>query len=88
VLVGGAFLLSTVANIGFQLADIVFTDKDPHRAEGPVESIVSIAVVGGAGRSDQGRPATGRRAARLRRGGARRGRHLRRMHRGRRQRAT
>jgi hypothetical protein len=46
VLVGGTFVLSTVANIAFQLADIVFTDKDPHRAEGPIESIQSIAVVG------------------------------------------
>ncbi len=46
VLVGGAFLLSTVANICFQLADILFTDNDPHRSQGPIESIQSIAVVG------------------------------------------
>lgn len=46
LLVGGAFLLSTVANICFQLADILFTNKDPHRPEGPIESIASIAVVG------------------------------------------
>jgi len=49
VLVGGAFLLTTVLNICFQVADIVFTDNDPHRPEGPIESIVSIAVVGGIG---------------------------------------
>jgi hypothetical protein len=49
VLVGGAFLLSTVANLGFQLGDILFTDADPHRSEGPIESIVSISVVGVAG---------------------------------------
>jgi hypothetical protein len=49
VLVGGAFLLSTVANLCFQLADILFTDNDPHRSEGPIESIVSISVVGVAG---------------------------------------
>ena len=49
VLVGGAFLLSTVANICFQLAAIVFADVDPYGPEGPVESIVTIAVVGGAG---------------------------------------
>jgi hypothetical protein len=49
VLVGGAFLLSTVANICFQSADILFTDNDPHRDEGPIESIVSIAIVGVAG---------------------------------------
>jgi hypothetical protein len=49
VLVGGAFLLTTVLNICFQLADILFTDHDPHRSEGPIESIISIAVVGGVG---------------------------------------
>ena len=49
VLVGGAFLLSTVANLGFQLADILFTDHDPHRPDGPIDSIVSISVVGVAG---------------------------------------
>jgi hypothetical protein len=46
LLVGGAFVLSTVANICFQAADIVFTDNDRHRPEGPVESIASISVVG------------------------------------------
>jgi hypothetical protein len=49
ILVGGAFLLSTVAGICFQLAAILFTDDDPHRAQGPIDSIVSIAVVGVAG---------------------------------------
>jgi hypothetical protein len=46
VLVGGAFVLSTVANVAFQVGDILFTDKDPHRPEGPIESIPSISVVG------------------------------------------
>jgi hypothetical protein len=46
LLVGGAFVLSTVAGIGFQLAEILFTDADPYTSEGPVASIVSIAVVG------------------------------------------
>jgi hypothetical protein len=49
VLVGGTFLLSTVASLCFQLADILFTDHDPHRPEGPIDSIVSISVVGVAG---------------------------------------
>jgi hypothetical protein len=30
------------------LGDIVFTDNDPYRDEGPVDSIISIGVVGGA----------------------------------------
>ena len=46
LLVGGAFVLSTVVSIAFQVADILFTDNDPHRPEGPIESIESIAVVG------------------------------------------
>jgi hypothetical protein len=47
ILVGGAFLLSTVANIGFELARILFTDDDPHAPEGPIASIVTISIVGG-----------------------------------------
>jgi hypothetical protein len=46
LLVGGAFVLSTVTNVCFQVADILFTDNDPHRPEGPIESIQSITVVG------------------------------------------
>jgi hypothetical protein len=49
VLVGGTFVLSTVANIGFKVAEILFTDKDPHRPQGAIESIQSITVVGGLG---------------------------------------
>lgn len=49
VLVGGAFLLSTVLNLCFQLADLLFGAGDPHRPQGPIESIVSISVVGVAG---------------------------------------
>jgi hypothetical protein len=49
ILVGGAFLLSTVANIVLHVAEILFTDIDPYGHQGPVESIVSIGVVGGAG---------------------------------------
>jgi hypothetical protein len=46
LLVGGAFVLSTVANVCFQAGDILFTDNDPHRSEGPIDSIWSISVVG------------------------------------------
>lgn len=45
VLVGGALVLSTIASLCFQAADVVLTDRDPQRAEGPVDSIVSISVV-------------------------------------------
>ncbi|WP_238013162.1 hypothetical protein KZZ52_39160 [Dactylosporangium sp. AC04546] len=47
MLVGGAFVLSTVANIAFQAGNILFTDNDPHGPEGPIASIVSISAVGG-----------------------------------------
>jgi hypothetical protein len=46
VLVGGAFLLTTVLNILLQVAAIVFRDEDPHAPEGPINSIISISVVG------------------------------------------
>jgi hypothetical protein len=49
LLVGGAFVLSTVVSLAFQVADILFTDNDPHRPQGPIESIESIALVGGIG---------------------------------------
>ena len=49
VLVGGAFLLSTVAGLAFQGATILFTDEDPHAPEGPIASIQSISLVGGVG---------------------------------------
>lgn len=45
VLVGGALALTTIANLCFQTADILFTDRDPYRSEGPVDSIVSISIV-------------------------------------------
>jgi hypothetical protein len=46
VLVGGAFVLSTVVGLCFQVAGILFTDQDPHAPEGPINSIESISVVG------------------------------------------
>ena len=46
-LVGGTFVLTTVLNIAFHVGEIVFTDHDPHAPEGPIESMVSVAVVGG-----------------------------------------
>ncbi|MBU2663996.1 hypothetical protein KOI35_10895 [Actinoplanes bogorensis] len=49
VLVGGAFLLSTGVNLLFKVGELLFTDGDPHRPQGPIDSIVSISVVGVAG---------------------------------------
>jgi hypothetical protein len=47
LLVGGAFVLSTGAGICFHVGQILFTDTDPHGPEGPIASIVGIALVGG-----------------------------------------
>jgi hypothetical protein len=43
------FLLTTVVGLAFQAADFVFnlSGDDPYRAEGPVDSITSIALFGG-----------------------------------------
>ena len=40
------FLLTTITGIGFHTAEILFTDSDPYRYQGPVESIGSIAMFG------------------------------------------
>ncbi len=47
VLVTAAFLLTTGINLLSQVGDILFNDADPHRAEGPIESIQGIALFGG-----------------------------------------
>jgi hypothetical protein len=49
VLVGAAFLLTTVLGLCFQLGDLLWGSGDPHRSEGPIASIESISVVGFAG---------------------------------------
>lgn len=49
LLVGGAFVLSTIVSICFHVGEILFTNHDPHAPEGPIASIESIAVVGGIG---------------------------------------
>ncbi len=48
-LVAGAFLLSTVAGLGFQFLGQAIHGGDPHRPEGLIESVESISVVGAAG---------------------------------------
>ncbi len=47
VLVTAAFLLTTGINLLAQVGDILFNDADPHRPEGPIESIQGIALFGG-----------------------------------------
>jgi hypothetical protein len=49
VLVGGTFALTTLLSIALHVGEILFTDHDPHAPQGPIESIQSVAVVGGIG---------------------------------------
>ena len=49
ILVGGAFALTTLLSIAFHIGEILLTDHDPHAPQGPIESIQSVAVVGGIG---------------------------------------
>jgi hypothetical protein len=49
VLVGGTFALTTLLNLAFHVGEIVFTDRDPYRSNGPVESIQSVSLVGAIG---------------------------------------
>ena len=48
-LVGGTFALTTLLSIAIHVGVILFTDQDPNAPEGAIESIQSIAVVGGLG---------------------------------------
>ena len=46
VLVGAVYAVCVLGLIAVFTADILFTDKDPHRKEGPIESIVGVALFG------------------------------------------
>lgn len=46
VFVGGVYAVCVLALDAVFLAEILFSDKDPHRSHGPIDSIVSISVVG------------------------------------------
>lgn len=46
VLVGIVYGVCVLALDLVLVADIVFSDKDPHRHQGPIESIVSVSIFG------------------------------------------
>lgn len=48
VLFGAVIVACILLPFGAFLGDILFTDNDPYRDEGPVDSFISIAIVGGA----------------------------------------
>jgi hypothetical protein len=46
VLVGTVYAVCVLAMIAIFIGEIVFTDKDPHRSEGPIESIIGVGLYG------------------------------------------
>jgi hypothetical protein len=46
VLVGGVYAVCVLGLIAVFIGEIVFTDNDPNRSEGPIESIISVGLVG------------------------------------------
>jgi hypothetical protein len=48
VLLGAVLVTCVLLPLAVFVGEIVLTDRDPYRNEGPVDSIVTIAVVGGA----------------------------------------
>jgi hypothetical protein len=46
VLIGTVYAVCVLALVAIFVGEIVFTDNDPYRSEGPVESIISVGLVG------------------------------------------
>jgi hypothetical protein len=46
VFIGSVYAVCVLGLLAVQTGDIVFTDKDPHRTDGPVESIIAISISG------------------------------------------
>ena len=48
-LIGAVFVACVLLPLAIFVGEILFTDRDAYRSEGPVDSIVGIGVVGGVG---------------------------------------
>lgn len=46
VLVGGVYAVCVLGLLIIFTGQTVFSDKDPHRSQGPIDSLVSVSVVG------------------------------------------
>ena len=46
VLVGTVYTVCVLGLLAAFVGDIVLTDKDPHRSEGPIESIIGVGLYG------------------------------------------
>jgi len=46
VLIGTVYAVCVLGLLALFTGEIVFTDKDPYRSEGPVESMIAISILG------------------------------------------
>lgn len=46
VLVGSVYAVCVLGLIAAFVGEIVFTDKDPHRSQGPIDSIIGVGSIG------------------------------------------
>ena len=46
VLVGAVYAVCVLGLLAIFTGEIIFSDKDPNRSEGPVESLISVSIVG------------------------------------------
>jgi len=46
VLVGGVYAVCVLGTLIAFTGQIIFSDKDPHRSEGPIDSLVSVSIFG------------------------------------------
>ncbi len=46
VLVGGVYAICVLGLLAVFVGDIVLSDKDPHRSEGPIASIIGVGLFG------------------------------------------
>ena len=45
-LVAGVYAVCVLGLLGIFTAELIFSDKDPHRSGGPIDSLISVAAVG------------------------------------------
>jgi hypothetical protein len=46
IFVGAVYAVCVLGLLAVFVGDIVFTDNDPHRSEGPIDSIISVGMFG------------------------------------------
>jgi hypothetical protein len=46
VLVGVVYAVCVLGLVAIFTGEIIFSDKDPHRSEGPIESLIGVSILG------------------------------------------